>query len=386
MKSLICRTAASALLWLLSSPAGATTPPARPPSATPAAEVAVANSYKRSIVAAGNGVTYSLQVFMPRGYTPGDGKRYGVFYFIPGNAFGTFFSQVTRFLAAGDIPPLILVGVDFPPDDSYSMDLPTAGKDPHWTVPDNRGAANFLRIFQQDIKPYIDRSFPTNPDDTGIGGHSLGGFFALYALFNAPQQFQHVYASSPSLVWQDFVLLTQEQQLHALHPEVAARVFVDQGGLESDDGRLAALDAAVAGHHYPALHWHAERTQGQTHQTIAFRNAIDALYAIYGPQLRQAPAQELAGSYRTGDGRTFTLANADGQLMMIGFGDEPQERVTLLSSAPDAWFERYVWTRVQVLRDHGKVQGLAISLEDTPGPNGARKDHLVHAVRVPSAG
>ncbi|KAF1017040.1 MAG: Ferri-bacillibactin esterase BesA [Stenotrophomonas maltophilia] len=166
-----------ALSTVLPAHAGTAATPASivpAPSAT-AAEVAVANSFKRSFVSPSNGVTYSLQVFLPRGYTPGDGKRYGVFYFIPGNAFGTFFSQVSRFLAAGDIPPLIIVGVDFPADDSYSMDLPTAGHDPHWDVPDNRGAANFLRILQQEIKPYVDHSFPTDPQDTGIGGHSLGG-------------------------------------------------------------------------------------------------------------------------------------------------------------------------------------------------------------------
>ncbi|KAF1017039.1 MAG: hypothetical protein GAK31_00298 [Stenotrophomonas maltophilia] len=198
-----------------------------------------------------------------------------------------------------------------------------------------------------------------------------------------------MFASSPSLVWQDFVLLKQEQHLHATDPGVAARVFVDQGGLESDDGRLAALDAAVKGHHYPSLQWHSQRTEGQTHQTIAFRDAIDALYAIYGPVLRQAPAQELAGlagRYRRPDGRTFELRTDDGRLRMVGFDGAPDEAVELLSAQNDAWFERYVWTRVKVLRAQGVMTGLDISLEDTPGPNGARQDHHVTAQRLPAAG
>lgn len=355
------------------------------PATAPVAQVSIANSYKRDVFSKSNGVTYHLTVFMPKGYDPAKAQRYPVLYFIPGGAFGVYVSEISKYLSSGDIPKLIVVGIDFPPDDSYSMDLPSAGHDSHWDVPSNRGAQNFLRILLTEIKPSIDNAFPTVTNDTGIGGHSLGGFFALYALLHAPESFQHVYASSPSLVWQDFVLLRDEQSLAEKGPDIKARVFVDRGGLEPDDHRLEKLTQSIESRHYPSLEWTSRTATGQTHQTVAFADGIDALYSIYGPVLRHSSYEEmrsLAGTYETSDGKSFRIQADHEHLYAIGFrDDDPDDNVELISSEPNEWFIRYLWTRFVFHPVPQSGADLTIYLQDTPGPNGKEENHLISARR-----
>jgi predicted alpha/beta superfamily hydrolase len=113
-----------------------------------------------------NPVGYKLTVFLPKRYETETINP--VLYVIRGETFGPYFAERTRCLAAGDIPELIVVGIDFTNDASYSLDLPTAGKDPHRNVPSNRGAANFLKIVLGKIKPLVDQHYRIVVADNGI--------------------------------------------------------------------------------------------------------------------------------------------------------------------------------------------------------------------------
>jgi predicted alpha/beta superfamily hydrolase len=347
--------------------------------------VTIANSYKRTLTSKTNRVTYSLSVYLPRGYNPEKKDRFPVLYVIPDNPFGPVIAQLTRALSVGDIPRLIVVGVDFTTDNDYYMDLAAAGHDSHWDVPEDRGAANFLRILLQEIKPYIDANFPTDPSDTGIAGHSLAGYFALYSLLHAPQSFQHVYASSPSIVWQDFQLVRDEVALARVTSDIPARVYMDVGELEQQEIKYEELSRNIQSRNYPSMRWQFHRALGQTHQTLTYVDGIDALYGIYGPELRRPSTTELtslAGTYQMGNGETFRLQPEDGRLYAIGFrSDTPNQRIEWLTTKENEWFIRYLWYRIVVRNGQDGVT-LSIYPHGTPGPNGQSHDQLITAKRV----
>ena len=335
-------------------------------------EVSIPRSARHQITSKRNGLKYKLSVFLPRGYESGS-DRYPVLYVVSGETFGPYFAEITRFLASGDIPKLIVVGIDFTDGDSYSFDLPTAGNDPHWDVPENRGAANFLRIVVEEMKPFIDGKYRTVPADNGIAGHSMAGFFALYAVLHAPDIFQHVYAASPSMIWQDNVLLRDAKALVARDHDVKARVFTDVGGLEGDDGRLQLLDAEMTSAHLPSLRWKIRVAENQSHQTVAFADGIDALYSIYGPELRHPQETELAslaGTYCASDKSRFSLQTHDHRLFLVGFQGEPNVRTELLTSQPNEWFIRYLKYTMTATFKSADAYNLTFHLQPTPGPNG----------------
>jgi len=42
------------------------------------------------------------------------------------------------------------------------------------------GAAEFLAFIQDELKPFINSTYNTVPEESGYFGHSLGGLFGLY--------------------------------------------------------------------------------------------------------------------------------------------------------------------------------------------------------------
>ncbi|MFD6207743.1 MULTISPECIES: alpha/beta hydrolase-fold protein [unclassified Peribacillus] len=66
--------------------------------------------------------------------------------------------------------------------------------------PSHEGAENFLKFIEEDLNPEIDKRFKVDQNSQTLFGHSLGGLFAIYVLFENPYAFQTYIAGSPSLI------------------------------------------------------------------------------------------------------------------------------------------------------------------------------------------
>lgn len=73
-----------------------------------------------------------------------------------------------------------------------------------------------------------------NPLDRTLIGHSFGALFGAYVLFTASDVFGRYLLSSPSLWWDDCLLLRTEVEFAATHDDLPARVFLSVG--EYEDG------------------------------------------------------------------------------------------------------------------------------------------------------
>ena len=342
-------------------------PAAQQPNALPA-DVRLQGSVLHDLVSDRNGVTYNLTVLLPRNYNDGT-DRHPVMYALD----GSWLAPLVRSASFPVEKGLIVVGIDSEDPDHHWQDLPTAGHDRHWDVRPDRGAANFLQIILTEIKPYIDANYRTDLADTGIAGHSLGGFFALYAGFHAPDVFHHVVAFSPSLVWQDDVLRREQPDIAAKRKDMPVRFYVDVGGLEQQSDRITALGAAVLAQGYPSVRWENRTIPNQTHTTVAFADAVDAMQFVYGPDLRHPDDAELArvsGTYSLSDGTKLTLRSQAGQLVMVlsSFDNEP---IDLLSTEPNKYFIRELGTRVEVRAPGATGADIILFKQATPGPGGA---------------
>lgn len=60
----------------------------------------------------------------------------------------------------------------------------------------------YVRFIVEELKPFIDQTFRTLPDDTAIGGISLGGLISTYAACKYPEVFKKVLAIS-SAFWRN---------------------------------------------------------------------------------------------------------------------------------------------------------------------------------------
>jgi predicted alpha/beta superfamily hydrolase len=154
--------------------------------------------------------TRMLRVWLPPGYdAPGNAERYPVFYLQDGQnlfdtetAFGHTEWQVDetadRLMLQGKVPPMIVVGVDNMGTERLKEYSPYRSLNPPIFRPLGKRYAEFL---VREVMAFIGRTYRVDkgPENTGIGGSSLGGLISLYTVTALPGIFGKLLVESPSL-------------------------------------------------------------------------------------------------------------------------------------------------------------------------------------------
>src|ERR1700704_4913168 len=161
-------------------------------------------------------------VYLPRGYSRFSRQRYPVLYLQDGqNVFdaATSFSGVEwgvdetaeRLIKESLIEPLIIVAVANTGEERIHEYAPTRGVIDAKAKRKKRSqglARKYGYFLIDELKPYIDRKYRTNPDAefTGLGGSSLGGLVTLAIGIFYPHAFRRLMVMSPSVWWDDFAI------------------------------------------------------------------------------------------------------------------------------------------------------------------------------------
>lgn len=118
-------------------------------------------------------------------------RKYPVLYVLDG---GVHLPAIVAMLNLdeGLLPKMIVVGIAN--NTHRNRDL-TPHKSP--LLPKSGGGKKFTNFITQELIPYIDQNYPTQPHRTLVG-HSLGGLFVINALLNHPKYFHNYIAIDPS--------------------------------------------------------------------------------------------------------------------------------------------------------------------------------------------
>jgi len=196
-----------------------------------------------------NGQAYEIHVLVPVSKTDGS-EKFPVLYMTDANA-GIPLSQMTRTMQTlAELPRFIVVGIGYPVDtvfqslylrqrdltpttiESGSYNLPIDGITEITAGKKTGGAAEFLAFIQQELKPFINSTYNTVPGDDAYFGHSLGGLFGLYILFNQPDAFTRYVIGSPAMWWDNEVIFSSAESFLKTHDTLNASVYMAVGGTE----------------------------------------------------------------------------------------------------------------------------------------------------------
>jgi len=185
--------------------------------------------------------TRFLRVWLPPGYDAGAnaGRHYPVLYLNDGqNLFeaATAFAGVEwqvdetadRLIREGVVPPLIIVGVDNTGKGRIREYMPYRLMHPRLLRVRGRYYPDFL---MKEVMPFVARNYrvATGPENTGLGGSSLGGLIALYTVMARPGVIGRLLLESPSL-WASGRQLIRESRSVRIWPE---RIFLAAGTAEA---------------------------------------------------------------------------------------------------------------------------------------------------------
>lgn len=170
-------------------------------SATQAAEPVTASFDMEA-----NGIAYRIFTAAPAETAPEEG--YPVVYMTDGNR---MLPIATRLVAENPELKAILVGIGYPTEDKdeivrlryFDLTPPTPDEliPVHFNVPKTGGRDAFFDFIEHQVKPEIGKRFAIDRNRQALFGHSLGGLFTLYALFNHTDSFQAYSAADPSVWW-----------------------------------------------------------------------------------------------------------------------------------------------------------------------------------------
>ena len=188
-------------------------------------------------------------VYLPPGYERDKKKRYPVLYLHDGqNLFDGATSYIPgmewrvdetaqALIMSKTIEPLIIVGVYNAGKER--VDEYTSTADPKYKM---GGRADLYgRMLVEELKPFIDAQYRTQrgPQQTGLGGSSLGGLVSLYLGLKYPQVFGKLAVVSPSVWWDNKKIVRDVQ---ALDKRPHTRIWLDIGTKEGDTPAAATKD------------------------------------------------------------------------------------------------------------------------------------------------
>lgn len=154
-----------------------------------------------------------LNIYLPLSYRQDSAKNYPVIYLLDGSADEDFIHiaglvQFGSFSWIEMLPESIVVGianVDRKRDFTYPSNNEQDIKD----FPTTGHSEAFIRFIEEELQPYITKTYRISPKRTLIG-QSLGGLLATEVLFKKPDLFDNYIIVSPSLWWDDESLLDFE--------------------------------------------------------------------------------------------------------------------------------------------------------------------------------
>jgi len=126
----------------------------------------------------------------------------------------------------GSIPPLIIVGIkstnrtkDFSP--TVSKNNPGSGNGP-----------KYLDFIEHEVLTFVNTQYRTHPF-TILQGHSLGGLFTAYALFEKPDLFNAHIIMSPSFWWNNEAFIKKSAAFFKSHSTLHKSIYFSIGEDES---------------------------------------------------------------------------------------------------------------------------------------------------------
>ena len=233
----------------------------------------------------------------PAGYETNK-LNYPVLYMTDGDAHMGHTASTVEFLVGnGRMSDFIIVGVtntdrtrDLTPAKSTTKNAagelqnPTAG-----------GADNFLKFFETELIPEIEKQYRVQPYRI-LAGHSLGGLFAIHAMITKTSLFNSYIAVSPSLQWENGEALKRAEDFLKNQKELKVTLFTSIG---NEPGRIGEsfdrFKEVLSKTNIKGFAWQAERLNDEDHGSVVLRSHYAGLRKVYEDW--QAPRDTQTGTF-----------------------------------------------------------------------------------------
>jgi predicted alpha/beta superfamily hydrolase len=225
----------------------------------------------------------TVLVRTPAGYETNN-VRYPVLYMTDGDAHMGHTAATVEFLTRnGRMSDLIVVGVtntdrtrDLTPAKSTAKNA--AGE---LQFPTSGGADNFLKFFETELIPEIEKQYRVQPYRV-LAGHSFGGLFAIHAMITKPALFNSYVSVSPSLQFENAEALKRAENFLKNQKELNATLYVSLGNEPGGIGdAFNSFRELLSKTSIKGFEWQAEHMNDEDHGSVVLRSHYSGLRKVY---------------------------------------------------------------------------------------------------------
>jgi predicted alpha/beta superfamily hydrolase len=183
------------------------------------------------------GANYDIKVGLPDNYSTA-GQKYATIYILDGkDIFGTVGNQCKQISESYGKQNVLVVSISYGRDRSIDY-TPTK------VSSITGGAPEFMSFIETQLIPAIQERFhaDTSRSSRTILGHSYGGLFGAYAFTNHNHVFGNYIMLSPSLWFDNMIMLQYEKNNRAVNKGNQQLVFMGIGENEEKDRMLAPFE------------------------------------------------------------------------------------------------------------------------------------------------
>ena len=216
----------------------------------------------------------NILIYLPEGYDTSS-TTYPVLY--DTNTFFCFTydcGTVELLTRTADMPGMIVVGVPSLQNGYVPTPYEDRGENP--TTADLS-----LKFFKEELIPFVEKNYRTN-DFRVLYGHSVGGLFTMYALFNYPDLFTAYIAGSPWFQTNDQYWLKNIEKMTKTRDLADKFLFmtVGKGEAQLTINTYKELEKWMNSQSFEGLAWKSAWLEGD-HGSMVGRNIYDGLSFIF---------------------------------------------------------------------------------------------------------
>lgn len=184
------------------------------------------NSKSYSITSTFTGSEYNLEILYPVNYDPS--LEYQTVYLLDGDF---YFSELADIVTSKYAAEIILIGIGYKNENKRETDYTYPADD---MVSNSGGGEKYIQFINNELIPYVENSLLIKSSEKTLAGHSYGGYFALYQLFQQdyPNPFNNIIAASPSLFWHEAYMLDLENQFNGSFDTLSIKLFNTMGQID----------------------------------------------------------------------------------------------------------------------------------------------------------
>lgn len=240
-----------------------------------------------------------LRVWLPPRYdaVENNARRYPVLYLNDGqNLFerATAYTGVEwgvdetadRLIRQEEVPPLLVVGIDNAQNDRMKEYIPYRSLQPRILWPRGRDYPEFLI---REVIPFVTQRYriARGPENTGLGGSSLGALISLYTAMRRPGVFGRLLLESPSLQISQRRIVKDSRSLRQWPEKISLAIGTRESGREDKDRQFVddvrELERILRRSGLDDKRLRVRIDEGATHSEVEWaRRFPDALTFLFG--------------------------------------------------------------------------------------------------------